>query len=132
MGRALYIWEKKVSVAEEVIKIFKDVGIARGKSVFICQNPSFDRPFFAHIIDPYTQEKLFWPYHWLDLASMYWMYVVKKNEALSLPIPAQVKLSKDAIAQSFNLPEESRPHRAMQGVRHLLLCYRTLVGFSGT
>ncbi len=117
-------------LAIEIKRIFKEVGIIRGKSVFICQNPSFDRSFFSQIIDPYTQEKLFWPYHWLDLASMYWTNLVKKHKEENKLIPFEVKLSKDAIAEANNLPPESRPHRAMQGVCHLLLCYQHVVGFS--
>lgn len=117
-------------LAVEIKRIFKEVGIVRGKSVFICQNPSFDRCFFSQFIDPYTQEKLFWPYHWLDLASMYWTLVVKKSQDEKIPVPAEVKLSKDAIAEANHVPSETRPHRAMQGVRHLLLCYQHVVGFS--
>ncbi len=116
-------------IAEEIKAIFKEVGIVRGKSVFICQNPSFDRPFFAQIIDPYAQERLFWPYHWLDLASMYWKQVVNHCIENKRAIPSEIKLSKDSIADAYKLPTESKPHRAMQGVRHLLLCYKHVVGF---
>ncbi|MDB6081691.1 MAG: putative exonuclease [Chlamydiia bacterium] len=130
-----FTWEDTITgkvqedVAEEIKKIFKKVKIQRGKSVFICQNPSFDRPFFAQIIDPYTQEKLFWPYHWLDLASMYWALEIKKCKELHSPIPDELRLSKDTIAAALNLPKEARPHKAMNGVNHLLLCYHTIVGF---
>ena len=130
-------WEETVAhgkteqeLAVEIKKIFQDIGIVRGKSVFICQNPSFDRSFFSQIIDPYTQEKLFWPYHWLDLASMYWANLVRQHQETNRPIPLEVKLSKDAIAEATHLPSEARPHRAMQGVRHLVLCYQQVVGFS--
>ena len=37
--------------------------------------------------------------------------------------------SKDKIAKSLNLPEEKKPHKAMRGVDHLLLCYEKTVGF---
>jgi oligoribonuclease len=130
-----FTWEevqlgKKVDeVAKEIRAIFKDVGIQRGKSVFICQNPSFDRAFFTQLIDTYTQERLFWPYHWLDFASMYWALEIEKCMRSHEPIPDELKLSKDMIAQRLNLPKEARPHRAMQGVDHLLLCYRHVVGF---
>jgi len=116
-------------VCREVIELMSRCGIRRGQSVFICQNPSFDRPFFSQIVDPYQQEKLFWPYHWLDLASMFWALEVKKcirGQAFELN---ETALSKDAIAKTFNLAPEAKPHRAMQGVDHLVLCYRHMVGF---
>ena len=65
--------ERKKGVSgEEIIQIFQDHKIARGTAVFICQNPAFDRNFFAQLIDVYTQEQMHWPYHWLDFASMFW------------------------------------------------------------
>ncbi len=118
-------------VGDAISSLFTELGIQRGKAVFICQNPSFDRAFFSHLIDCYTQEKMHWPYHWLDLASMYWALEVQKTSALELPLPDEILLSKDSIAHSFNLPGEAKPHRAMQGVDHLLLCYTTVVGFPG-
>jgi len=121
--------KKKELVAQEVKLLLKKVGCVRGKAVFICQNPSFDRPFFAQIISPYEQEKLFWPYHWLDLASMYWALEIQK--CTGIEIPDELKLSKDAIAKSLGLSHESRPHKAMGGVDHLVLCYRGCVGFPG-
>jgi len=101
-----------------------ECGIERGKAVFICQNPSFDRAFFNQLIPVDTQEALHWPYHWLDFASMFWATLVKQGE-----IPVEISLSKDAIAARFSLPPEVSPHRARNGVEHLLLCYRTVIGF---
>lgn len=121
--------EQELSI--HIQKLLKDVGIVRGKSVFVCQNPSFDRPFFAQLIDPYTQERLFWPYHWLDLASMYWALEIQKSKVLQKDLPGELRLSKDSIAQAFQLPSEARPHRASNGVAHLLLCYKHVVGFPG-
>lgn len=121
--------KKKELVADEIKKMLKKIGVARGKAVFICQNPSFDRPFFAQLIAPYEQEKLFWPYHWLDLASMFWALEIQKCTGAT--IPDELKLSKDSIAKSLGLPGEARPHRAMGGVDHLLLCYKGCVGFPG-
>ncbi len=118
-------------VREDIIATFKRVGIQRGKSVFICQNPSFDRVFFSQIIDPYAQERLFWPYHWLDFASMYWALEIQRCTQSKEPIPDELKLSKDSIAKAKQLPSEDRPHRAINGVRHLLLCYTSVVGFPG-
>jgi oligoribonuclease len=116
-------------VQDEVLRIFEKLGIKRGKAVFICQNPSFDRPFFHQIVDPYIQERLFWPYHWLDLASMYWAFEMKKSAEEKKFTLDELQLSKDAIAASYGLPPERRPHRAENGVDHLLLCYSHIVGF---
>jgi oligoribonuclease len=111
-------------VAQEVLDIFSRNGIRRKKAVFICQNPSFDRTFFSQIVDPDTQEMLGWPYHWLDLASMYWAVSLKKER-----LPWETGFSKDLIASVYQLPLEAKPHRAMNGVDHLLLCYKAVVGF---
>lgn len=116
---------KMDKVAHSIKNSFKRCGIERGKAVFICQNPSFDRPFFSQIVDADTQEKLRWPYHWLDLASMYWMKYIRDH----LEIPLEAAISKNEIAKSLGLPPESNPHKAMNGVNHLLLCYEAIVGF---
>jgi len=108
-----------------VIDCFKKHQVKRKISAFICQNPSFDRTFFSQIIAPEKQDKLGWPYHWLDLASMFWSLTIKQHQTM----PWDIGLSKDAIATHYNLPEEPLPHRAMNGVDHLLLCYKTVVGF---
>ena len=114
--------EARVRIEE----IFVQQGIIQGRAVFICQNPSFDRPFFSKIIPTYRQEELHFPYHWFDLASMYWALVLSKRQNAS---DMAYSFSKDAIANDCGLPPEERPHRAMNGVRHLLLCYEKLVGF---
>jgi oligoribonuclease len=126
-----FTWEKALLgkeeflIRREIIEIFTYLNIERGKGVFICQNPAFDRGFFSQLIDVYTQEQQQWPYHWLDFASMYWALRVKEGI-----IPDnEFHLSKNAIAQHFQLPIENYPHSAMNGVDHLLLCYRTVVGF---
>jgi oligoribonuclease (3'-5' exoribonuclease) len=106
-------------VGEEITHLFDQLQINRSNAVFICQNPSFDRSFFCQMIDVDTQEARQWPYHWLDLASMYWVTVAAHS--------SDKRLSKDAIACHFNLPPEQRPHRAMQGVDHLISCYREVV-----
>lgn len=104
--------------AAAITALFTKHTLVRGDAVFICQNPSFDRMFFCQLIPPETQESYQWPYHWLDLASMYWA----KH-------PSSLALSKNAIATALGLPEETLPHKAMNGVRHLLLCYQSVVGF---
>ena len=132
-----FTWEKVSSgqkaheVAEQVQTSFSRNGIKRGNAVFICQNPSFDRIFFSQLIDADVQEKLLWPYHWLDLASMYWANSISKAKSGQAPFPWETGFSKDKIARALRLPSEEKPHRAMNGVNHLLLCYEAVVGFPG-
>lgn len=130
-----YTWDevakgKNVSdVAREIIELLQEHRVERGKAVFICQNPAFDKCFFTKLIDIYTQEKMHWPYHWLDFASMYWAQQVNSWKEQKLGFPEEMNLSKNSIALSKNLPEEVMPHKAMNGVDHLILCYKTVVGF---
>lgn len=116
-------------VSSEVKALFKKHNLIRGKAVFICQNPSFDRAFFSQILDITTQESLYIPYHWLDLASMYWGYSVHIAKENKSPLPWETGFTKDRIAQQFHLATEEQPHRAMNGVNHLLKCYEAVVGF---
>lgn len=116
-------------VSQHVIDNFAAHEIRRKKAVFICQNPSFDRTYFSQLINPDTQELLNWPYHWLDLASMFWAVAMDKAKKTQEPFPWDTGLSKDLIASRYKLPAEAKPHRAMNGVAHLLLCYTTIVGF---
>jgi oligoribonuclease len=114
------------NIAQEIETLLLEQGINNDRAFFICQNPSFDRPFFSKIISSSRQQALDFPYHWLDLASMYFakrLVFEQKKQEFSL------KLSKNDIARAFSLPEEERPHRAMNGARHLLLCYTHLIGF---
>jgi oligoribonuclease len=117
----------KEVVAKEIIAALTALQIQRMNSVFICQNPSFDRGFFNQLIDVYVQELLNWPYHWLDLASMYWTRRVKECGERNLPIPEKCAFSKNEIAKYFNLPLETSPHRSMGGVDHLILCYQAVM-----
>jgi oligoribonuclease len=116
-------------VRSHIEEIFIQHGILQNRAVFICQNPSFDRPFFSKIIPTYRQEELNFPYHWLDLASMYWALVLSKRQTTS---DMEHSFSKDVIAKDCGLPSEDRPHRAMNGVRHLMLCYEKLIGYVST
>jgi oligoribonuclease len=111
-------------VATEITNLLQKNQIQRGKAVFICQNPSFDRTFFSQLIDPDIQEKLKWPYYWLDFASMYWAKSLHSGQR-----PWKTGFSKDRIASTYHLPAEEMPHRAMQGVDHLILCYQNVIGF---
>jgi DNA polymerase III, epsilon subunit and related 3''-5'' exonucleases len=115
--------------AEEIKAVFEKVGVKRGQAVFICQNPSFDRAFFAQLINADVQEKLSWPYHWLDLASMYWAESLRAGRKDPVHYPWVTGISKDKIAAHYRLPAESKPHRAAGGVEHLVMCYEAVVGF---
>lgn len=117
-----------VIVGNEVIQLFQLLNISRGRSVFICQNPGFDRAFFSQIVPAYTQEGLLWPYHWLDLASMFWAKRVLAMKDLKREMPKEINLSKNSIAQIYHIPPEKRPHKAMNGVDHLILCYAAVLG----
>lgn len=128
-----YTWEQVQTgkepdlVGEEVIRLFTNLGIKREQAVFICQNPSFDRAFFNQVIPVYTQESLNWPYHWLDLASMFWVkFVQHLNEAQS-SYPKRISLSKNAIAEHYSIPPEEHPHLAINGVDHLIECYQAVM-----
>ncbi len=111
-------------ISKELITLFAELEIQRGSAAFICQNPSFDRAFFSLFVSVYQQEELLWPYHWLDLASMYW---IERLNFLGTDFFKSVKLSKDSIADTYRLPPEAQPHKAMNGVQHLKLCYRSVV-----
>ena len=113
-------------ISSEIEEHFTSLGIKRGEAVFICQNPSFDRNFFNGIISTKRQEELQLPYHWLDLASMYWALKVRESGAIP---PKENRLSKDMIAHDLGIPPENRPHRAYNGAAHLLACYEALIGF---
>ncbi|MBS0647615.1 MAG: 3'-5' exonuclease [Verrucomicrobia bacterium] len=116
-------------VAAEITNILQRNKIRRGEAVFICQNPSFDRIFFSQLVDPDVQENLQWPYYWLDLASMYWAESIRKGKENPQHFPWVTGFSKDRIAAVYHLPGEQHPHRAMNGVDHLLLCYEKVIGF---
>lgn len=128
-----FTWEEvatgksEADVRQDILQIFKQHQIERGNAIFICQNPSFDRAFMAQLIDTYQQERLRWPYHWLDFASMYWSLTVERSLESGLGHPSQIPLSKDAIAEACGLPKEEKPHRAMNGVDHLILLYKAVV-----
>lgn len=113
------------SVAQEILHLFSEHNVTKETAVFLCQNPSMDRSFFSHLISPRLQQEKAVPYHWLDLASMFWGLegVVNKNfyEA------KENLLSKDSIAKYLGLEKEELPHRASQGVDHLFVCYTKLL-----
>jgi oligoribonuclease len=130
-----YTWERccqgipEQDAADQILRFLSRWSIHRNNSVFICQNPSFDRGFFSQLIDPQIQEQHQWPYHWLDLASMFWALEVHRARLAGTPLPSLSSLSKDQIAAAHQLPPETRPHTALSGVNHLILCYGQVVGF---
>ncbi len=132
-----YLWEDLLTgkalsqIKEEILNLFQSLEISRRKAIFICQNPAFDRGFFSQIIDVYTQEKLNWPYHWLDFASMYWAQLAQNTRENKIPFPETLNLSKNEIAKLYNIPPEASPHKAMNGVDHLIACYKAVVGIGG-
>ncbi len=117
---------KVEDISREIVGHFKEIGIQRGKAFFLCQNPAFDRAFFDQIVPVYTQEALNWPYHWLDLASMYWAFLLKEANGDHGVLPDSINLSKNAIGKQFGIEKEAEPHRAMNGVEHLFRCYQAV------
>ena len=128
-----FTWERsqagkeEANVSREIQTFLSDHQFSRGKGVFIAQNSSVDRAFFAQIVNTYDQERLNWPYHWLDLASMFWNQATVRHKT---PI-TEIKLSKNAIAKFYGMDPEPSPHRAINGVDHLLKCYYALIGNQG-
>lgn len=116
-------------VATEITNILQKNRISRATAVFICQNPSFDRIFFSQLISPDIQEEFRWPYYWLDFASMYWTDAMREGRKTEEKLPWNTGFSKDKIAKVYNLSPETNPHKAMNGVDHLILCYKTVIGF---
>lgn len=107
-------------VAKEVTKLFQELGINKYNAFYFCQNPTFDRGFWSQIFPESVQSENQWPYHWLDLASMYYIEAVKAGGSPK-------NLSKDAIAKSLGLPPEANPHRALNGVDHMMLIFNKMV-----
>lgn len=118
------------AIAAEIVNDFNRLELGRRGGVFICQNPSFDRAFFLQLIDADLQQNLRWPYHWLDLASMFWTTQITKDSRLLMEMQEK-DLSKDAIAAFYGIEAEKQPHRAMNGVNHLLTCYEAIFGKFG-
>jgi oligoribonuclease len=128
-----FTWEKvsqgsdAVSVGNEIVNVLQSLSIARGNAVFICQNPAFDRSFFNQLVSVYTQENLNWPYHWLDLASMYWTVLTQRCKSEGKNFPEKINLSKNEIACEYTIPREPHPHCAINGVEHLVACYQAVL-----
>ena len=114
--------KKESDVSKDIIELFLKHQIHRTNAIYICQNPSFDRAFFAQIVSSKVQEENLWPYHWLDLASMFWALSLN-GKFKDVKNPFDVGLSKNKIAKYLKLDEEKMPHKAMRGVDHLMECY---------
>jgi len=114
-------------VCNDLADLFLSYELDKTNSVIICQNPSFDRSFFSQIMTVETQVELDLPYHWLDLASMAWMKLFAKDVKY---LDGIAPLSKDNLAQQFGIPPEEKPHRALNGVKHLIECYKALLSFN--
>src|SRR3990172_6663073 len=105
-----FTWEEiskgmpREALHQKLLDLFGEWEIQRGKAVFICQNPSFDRAFFSQVISPDLQEALLWPYHWLDLASMFWADRIQKGRENPNDLPWKTGFSKDKIASACHLP----------------------------
>lgn len=111
-------WQAGKEIEEFLVKN----KIQNGNSFFLCQNPSFDRPFFYQLLSQNRMKELNMPYHWLDLASMYW---IKTYGSMDID-PKSISLSKDDIAHTFGIPPEDKPHKALKGALHLIKCYEAL------
>lgn len=107
-------------VAYEIEAILVEHAVFMHHGFFICQNPVFDYTFTRPLFGYMRTSIRAWPYHWLDLASMFWIKLGCFSEY-------PVKLSKNNIARRLNLDSEAEPHRALYGALHLLECYNELV-----
>lgn len=119
----------EAQVAQDIKDIFRVYDLKIRRAVFICQNPYFDRRFFNLLISEKEQWQLRMPFHWFDLASMHLFRVLlqvksgKKHPSILM----STKFSKDCIAEYYKLPPEEKPHRALNGVKHLKLIFENII-----
>ena len=121
-------WE----VGHELLSFFLENDVVRGKAVFICQNPSFDRQFIHKLLPQSKMNQFNLPYHWLDLASMYWARTIDVSKPVNGHNLPRCSLSKDNIAKDLGLPPEQSPHKALGGVAHLISCYTALMNMKSS
>jgi len=119
--------QPKEKVSQDIQEIFKRLKLNNKNALFMCQNPSFDQGFFNTIVPWKAREKAKFPYHWLGLESMYHARRIDKLKTGD-PVSA-VSYSKDNIAKCLGAESEPKPHRALNGVNHLLELYEKMVGF---
>ena len=115
-------------IAVNICSLFSKLKLSPKSAFFLCQNPSFDKAFFSQICPPAVQKSCGFPYYWLDFASMNWALMAKEF-VLGKRLPFRIPFSKDGIALSSGLPPENKPHKAMNGVDHLLLLFSKIIGF---
>ncbi len=118
----------RIDIALDICGLFSNLKLTPHSAFFLCQNPCFDKAFFSQICPLSTRKSLHFPYHWLDFASMNWA-LMAKDFALKKRRPCRIPFSKDGIAFSLGLPPENKPHKAMNGVDHLLLLFSKSIGF---
>lgn len=129
-----FTWEKVQQgkpieqVAQEITEIFTRNRVNRETAFFICHNPKFDHAFFQLIFSEKTIYKNRWPYHWLDFASMYFANE-QKQIVEGRKQNYYMMFGKDAIANVIGCGPEEVPHRAMNGVDHLIKIYSDVIGF---
>ena len=116
------------TVYQEIRAFFAAHELSGRTAFFLCQNPTFDRAFFAQLVPVDVQRVYRFPYHWYDLASMNWA-IEARAIARGEQDPYAIAASKDAIAAGHGIDAEASPHRAMNGVDHLLQIYEKIVGF---
>jgi oligoribonuclease len=124
-------WEKvqkgkdEIVVSLEIKEIFAKYNLVRGKAIFICQNPNFDRAFFDQLIprQDQTQNKI--PYHWFDLSSMHFTRMMLQIRLKKKPpkVLYDAQFSKDIIGKYYGTKPEEKPHGALNGVKHLKKVY---------
>lgn len=128
-------WEKMAAgsspahVAERICSLLQKLGVNKNNAQFYCQNPSFDRAFFEKLVLDKQREDANIPYHWFDLASadhLLQMHMIRES---GIRPTKRISYSKDAIAERHGLSPEEKPHEAMNGVNHLIECYKKVVGF---
>ena len=117
------------TIAADICGLFSTLKLTGRTAFFLCQNPTFDKAFFFQLCPQDVQAGLRFPYCWLGLEAMNWALearAVSRGERAPYDIP----MSKDGIASSHGIAPEMKPHRAMNGVNHLLAIYTGIVGFS--
>lgn len=87
------------------------------EAIFLGHNMTFDWSFLSRAFKK-TDTKILMDYHRIDLFSLAWF------KAPSLPGLTQLNLNK--LCKYFRIPEEPKPHRALNGVRSELAVLRKL------
>nr|QBK86850.1 MAG: exonuclease [Marseillevirus LCMAC103] len=116
------------TIRSDICAFFAKHHLTASTAFFLCQNPSFDKSFFVQLCPADVQRKWTFPYHWYDLSSMNWALEARAI-ARGEKDPYAICTSKDGIAWSHGLDREAAPHRAMNGVDHMLAIYEKIVGF---